>query len=34
MNMAEYITNLKNFLTKINRLTWTEVKMLENKKTQ
>lgn len=32
MNMAEYITNLKNFLTKINRLTWTEVKMLENKK--
>ena len=31
MNMAEYTTELKNFLTKINKLTWTEVKMLENK---
>ena len=31
MNMAEYLTELKNILNKINRQTWTEIKMLENK---
>lgn len=29
MNMAEYFTELKNILNKINRQTWTEIKMLE-----
>ena len=31
MNMAEYLTELKNILNKINRQSWTEVKMLEDK---
>ena len=29
MNMAEYLTELKNVLNKINRQTWTELKMIE-----
>ena len=29
MNMADYLTELKNILNKINRQTWTEIKMLE-----
>ena len=31
MNQAEYITDLKNTLFKINRQSWTELKMLENR---
>ena len=31
MNMADYVTELKNILNKINRQSWTEVKMLEDK---
>lgn len=30
MKKAEYITELKNTLNKINRQSWTEIKMLEN----
>lgn len=30
MTKAEYITDLKNTLIKINRQSWTEIKMLEN----
>lgn len=30
MTKADYITDLKNTLIKINRQTWTEIKMLEN----
>lgn len=30
MKQAEYITELKNTLNKINRQSWTEIKMLEN----
>lgn len=32
MNMAEYLTELKDVLNKINRQSYTEIKMLENKK--
>ena len=32
MNMAEYLTELKNILNKINRQSYTEIKMLESKK--
>lgn len=31
MTMADYVTELKNILNKINRQTWTEIKMLENR---
>ncbi|MBR5218561.1 MAG: hypothetical protein IKV89_02405 [Clostridia bacterium] len=31
MNMADYVTELKNILNKINRQSWTELKMLEDK---
>ena len=30
MNMAEYVTEIRNTLFKINRQSWTELKMLEN----
>ena len=30
MTMADYVTELKNMLTKINKQSWTEIKMLEN----
>lgn len=32
MSMSEYLTELKNTLNKINRQTWTEIKMLEGDK--
>ena len=32
MTRAEYLTELKNILNKINRQTWTEIKMLEGDK--
>ena len=31
MTMADYVTELKNILNKINRQSWTELKMLEDK---
>jgi len=31
MNMAEYLTALKDTLNKINRQSYTEIKMIENK---
>lgn len=30
MNMAEYVTEIRNTLFKINRQSWTELKMIEN----
>lgn len=32
MTMADYVTELKNILNKINRQSYTEIKMLESKK--
>lgn len=32
MNMADFFTELKNVLNKINRQTWTEIKMIEANK--
>ena len=32
MNMADFFTELKNILNKINRQTWTEIKMIEANK--
>ena len=32
MTRAEYLIELKNILNKINRQTWTEIKMLEGDK--
>jgi len=31
MNMADYLTELKDTLNKINRQSYTEIKMIENK---
>ena len=34
MTKSEYLNELKNVLNKINRQTWTEIKMLEGIETQ
>lgn len=34
MSKSEYLTELKNVLNKINRQTWTEIKMLEGNKVE
>ena len=31
MSIAEYVAELKNTLFKINKQSWTEIKMLENR---